>query len=330
MPAPRNYTHLLLLVLFLGTGCFEGAPRRHPLDPQGENFQDIGGLSVLVNSFYAPRQGLTEATVRLTPGSFIGETDAQGRVFIPDLESGNYIVTVEKPGFAKRAIETAVSAGETINLEVLLPGLPVFEQISINTVHISRWWPPPEELFRLQIQTSVNDPDGLADIETVWLELPDFGFSVSLRNQFEPGTFQHILQETELPVSLASLLGHKMILRARDRTSSETESETLGIFRIIESSPIAVEPQGLVLLSTDTPRLQWQSENINYPFSYKVDVVRVDNNIQNLAWTLSNIPSDSSSVLTAALPRGEYFWTVSIVDEFGNLSRSREAGFRIP
>jgi hypothetical protein len=30
------------------------------------------------------------------------------------------------------------------------------------------------------------------------------------------------------------------------------------------------------------------------------------------------------------LPTGQYYWTVSVLDAFGNQSRSKEAAFRIP
>lgn len=317
-------------MLLFGAGCFEGAPRRHPLDPQGENFEDIGGISILVSTYYGPRSGIADATVKITPGSFFGETDASGRVFVSGLVSGTYSLTVEKAGYASQSQTINVNTGETANIEIPMPGLPEFTSIDISTLHISRWWPPPEELFRLQLETTLNDPDGLADIEEVWIEIPDFDYKETLTIQSSPGVFTHTILETSLPVRLPALLGRDMILFARDRTGAINQSEKQSIFRIIDASPLAVLPQGLQLLDTTTPELTWESISEDYPFSYQVDVVRVDNNIQNLILSLSDISSDSSSVQTSPLSSGEYFWTVSVVDEFGNLSRSKEAGFRIP
>ncbi len=320
----------MIAVLLLGAGCFEGAPRRHPLDPQGENFEDIGGISIQVTTFYGPRSGISNATVRIIPGSFYGETDVEGRVFIPDLASGTYTLDVEKTGYAPQSKVIDVSTGETASVEIPMPGLPEFLTIHIKTIHISRWWPPPEELFRLQIETGLGDRDGLADIEEVWLKIPGFDYRETLDVQTAPGLYTHTILETNLPVPLSALLGQEMILFARDRTGAINQSEKQSIFRVIDASPLAVLPQGLELLDTTAPELTWEPISEDYPFSYQVDVVRVDNNIQNLILSLSDISSDSSSVQTTPLPSGEYFWTVSVVDEFGNLSRSKEAGFRIP
>jgi len=61
-----------------------------------------------------------------------------------------------------------------------------------------------------------------------------------------------------------------------------------------------------------------------------VDVVREETNIQVSVESHENIPSLQTSIRVAnPLTPGDYFWTVSVVDAFGNRSRSKEAGFRI-
>ncbi len=312
------------------SGCFEGAPRNNPLDPRGENFQDEGGLTVQVTTFYAPQAGLEGVTVQTDPGNFAGPTDASGSVFIPDLASGTYTLTASLPGYATQTTRVDVTAGEFSTVAISLPGLPTFSNIDINTVHISRWWPPPQELFRLDIQADLTDSDGLADIEEVWLEIPAFDFRVDLSTQTTPGRFGRLIQGDSLPTTLPALLGRDIFLYARDRTNSINQSDKQALFRVIETSPLAVSPRDLSLLDTTAPALSWEAAAISFPFTYKVDVVRVDNNIQNVVRSIPNIPSDSTSFQLNTLAAGEYFWTVSIVDEFGNTSRSREAGFRIP
>ncbi len=324
-----NYTLLLIAVLILGSGCFEGAPRRHPLDPQGENYQDAAGVTVQVTSFYSPLLPLSGATVRLTPGSFWGVTDERGQTFIEDLPSGSYTILVEKIGYASQSQSIQVTAGDDADLNVSLPGLPAFTHIDINSNHISRWWPPPEELFRLNVDVALDDPDGVADIEEVWLFIPDFEFNIKLGAPTEPGRYVVSFAENELPAPLSALVGHELVFYAMDRSDITNTSSPMTISRVIDTPPEAIAPIGLELLETDAPELSWESTPISFPHTYEVNVVRVDNNLQNVVLSFSNISSDNLSIQTSALPTGEYFWTVSVVDEFGNRSRSREAGFRI-
>ena len=96
---------------------------------------------------------------------------------------------------------------------------------------------------------------------------------------------------------------------------------------MISPTPLALSPEDLTLLSNDLPEFTWEPISLAYPFSYRIDIVRVDQNIQSLVQTISDIPSTAVSMqATDTLASGEYFWTISIVDEFGNMSRSREAG----
>lgn len=319
-----------MTVLLTLAGCFDGAPRNNPLDPRGENFDDAGGLTVQVTTFYAPQEGLGGVTVETDPGNFSGQTDNTGAVFIPDLASGTYTIKAARAGYATQMATIDVTAGEFATVSLALPGLPEFLDVAINTIHISRWWPPPQELFRLNLQVEMGDRDGLADIDEVWFEIPALDYRADLSAQTTPGSFGRLIQGDSLPATLPALLGQEMFLYASDRTGAINVSEKQAIFRVIESSPLAVSPRDLSLLDTSAPILAWEAIAINYPFTYMVDVVRVDNNIQNLVRSIPDIPSDSTSLQLDALAAGEYFWTVSIVDNFGNTSRSREAGFRIP
>lgn len=326
------YQISLLVLVFIVAGCLDGAPRNHPLDPRGNAFTEEGTLALKVTNFYPPLNGLADVNVQLSPGSYIGKTDAEGALFISGLDTGIYELHIQKDGFAERKQSVEVVATETRFLDVPLPGLPVFTRLDIGTVHISRWWPPPEELFRIEIAAEIEDSDGLNDIDRVWLEIPDFNFADTFSvAPVRPGNYTHILRETQLPVSLPALLGHDIIIYARDRTKMIGSSESQNLFRVIDQIPLAGDPQGLALLPDPIPVFSWEPFSLEYPFTYRLDITRVDENIQSVVASISNIPSDSVSVTAPApLASGEYFWTVSIIDAFGNRSRSREAGFRIP
>ena len=149
--------------------------------------------------------------------------------------------------------------------------------------------------------------------------------------QVEPGKFVHTIPASRLPAGLDALLGHALSLRAIDRSGFENTSSATTIIRVIDETPLALSPDDLSLLDNDQPIFEWAPVVLPYPYTFRIDVVRVDQNVQSTVQVIEDIPStETMHVASEAIPTGRYFWTVSVVDEFGNRSRSREAGFRIP
>ena len=323
--------HIVALLLTLAmSGCFEDPSRTHPLDPLGENFADLGALSVRVTNFYAPRSGFSDASVQITPGNILGLTDATGTFVIPALESGAYTVHIEKEGFTSLDTLVQIEAGRSLDLDIPLAGLPLFKDVQVNSLHLGRWFPPPEDLFSLEITVEMEDPDGIADIDSLWFVLDEFGFSEYIPVQTAPGTYVHTIPEERLPVALGALPGRVMQIKAKDRLGITNYSDPTSVVRIINERPFALTPADLNTISEAQPTFIWQPILLDYPFTYRIDIVRVEQNVQSTLLTLSGIDSSLESVVSPeSIPSGEYFWTVSLVDEFGNRSRSREAGFRI-
>ena len=320
---------MVLLAVLLG-GCLEDPARTHPLDPLGEGFVDEGALQVEVTTLYPPVSGLSEALVSIDPGNIAGKTDAAGRFLVSELASGAYTITVDLSGYAQRDTTINLTAGSQSRIRVSLPGLPAITDVRITSLHVSRWFPPPEELFSIEIQTTISDPDGTADLERVWLFIDEFQFTDDIPVQVEPGVFVHSVTAATLPVSLEAVLGHGIRIWARDRSGEMQSSEPQNIVRVIRETPLTVAPQGLELLSDPQPQFVWESVPVTFPHTYRLDVVRISQNIQTPVAQVTGIPpADTSFQARDPLPAGDYFWTVSVVDEFGNRSRSREAGFSI-
>ncbi len=321
---------VVVLVLLVG-GCFDGASRTNPLDPRGEEFEGVGAVSGRVTGFYPPFPGLDGVEVRLEPGPVTAMTRDGGAFGLDRLPEGEYILTASRPGYASVVDTCTIRVGETAEVEIRLDGLPAVDHFEIQSVHISRWWPPPQELFRLEVTADVGDPDGLSDIDRVWIEVPAFGLVDTLVASATPGRYLAILQESTLPVGVESLLGHDHVVYVRDRAGVVTASGARQIARLIAPTPVALTPTSLALLSDAAPLFTWEPLLLVYPYTYRLDVVRVDENIQTVVETIENLSPGTESVKAPnPLAAGEYFWTISVVDEFGNRSRSREAGFRIP
>ena len=328
----HNWFFGLFMILVLGvlSGCLDEPARDHPLDPLGENFLDEGRLSVLVTNFYPPRSGLRDITISLSTTAISGITNDAGMYVADRLPGGMYQVQAQAPGYAVVDTMVQVTAGETTELELPLAGLPTFSNFQVNSLHVSRWFPPPEELFSLEIQAEMADNDGVADIDSLWFSIDRYNYKDLLFVETAPGQYVHSIPVDQLPVGIDALLGQDLRLVAVDRSGTTNISEPVNLIRIIQETPLAIEPQDLTLLTDSLPTFSWEPMSLSFPFTFRVDVVRIDQNIRSIVQTIENIPATTTTQRAVTpISAGEYFWIVSVVDEFGNRSRSREAGFRI-
>lgn len=176
----------------------------------------------------------------------------------------------------------------------------------------------------------VTDPDGLADVEQVWLEIQDMNFSGALQPSGEPGRFVNVFPEPVLPSnSLPALMGRPLRLRLVDRAGIENVTPPYFLVRVIDATPVATTPTGGVVLTDPRPAFQWQTVRLPYPFRFRIEIFR-DEGFSIRERVFDDLPADSTSLrIETPLPSGQYFWTVSIVDEFGNRSRSNQEGFFI-
>ena len=296
----------------------------------GTNFIDKGEISILVTNLYPPRTGIQGIRISTSPGNFFGFTDANGELSFDDLPAGNYTLHVEHDAYASVDTTLEINAGEIARLEIPLNGLPSFSLFEVNSIHLSRWFPPPEELFSLEIRAIAEDIDGVADIDSIWVVIEQYSLFDPVSVEIEPGIYVHTIASEELPVTMEALLGQEIQLVAKDRGGALNFSVSQSLVRVIHTTPLAVSPQELNALSNPQPTFTWEAVTLEYPFTYQVDVVQFNQNVQRIIQTIRDIPSTATSIEAQdPFAPGDYFWTVSVVDEFGNRSRSREAGFRI-
>lgn len=310
-------------------GCFDGAPHSNPLDPRSDSFKNAGSINGFVTGFYPPFEGLGSVEVRLSPGGLLTNTDAAGQFDFFDVEPGRYIVSAERPGFVSVSDTIDVLLNEQTPISLRLNGLPTITSADFQTFHLSRWWPPPQDQFWLDINISATDPDGAGDVDAVFVEIPIFNLVDTL--QVDRGRYITRLREEEIGLSVEAISGHDIQIVVRDQVGAESVFRGQRISRIISETPTANTPSGLSTVNSNPPVFSWSVEGINYPFNYQIDIFLVNENIPTLVQTIPSISSDSLSFTgPASLPTGQYFWTISIIDEFGNQSRSKEAGFIVP
>ncbi len=333
---PRSLSHIVTVALVVTTSaCLEDAERGNPLDPLADNFVDEGEVSGRVVN--RSLSGIAGGTVRLEPGGRTASTDGAGTYALQGVSSGDYAVLVEADRYTASSKTVSVAPGVPATADFELNGLPVLEEWTINTAHISRWW-PLEDLFQIEITAMASDVDGIFDLDRVWLEIPDYAFADTLLTTPEAGTFAKTLPELGLPTTtIHSLLGLPMHLSARDRLDMTVSSPPVQLVRVIDETPVAVD-EAFQTGSQDclvdqnggaAPLIEWNPLFLPYAFTHRVDVIRVDAGLETLVERIDDLPSNATRASATPLPPGEYYWTVAVVDEFQNRSRSKQVGFCI-
>lgn len=310
-------------------GCLGEVEHSNPLDPNAPGFDSVGTISGQTTRYYPPFTAVQDADVQL--GGHAVRSDEDGRFVFRNVPAGEYFLSAKADGFKSPVDTVTVALGTSVDeLSVRLDGLPVILYTAVRSVRISRWF-PTEDLFMLDVVAIVEDPDGISDIDSVWFEIPAQGFESGLDDARVAGRFEDDLNVADLSVeSLYALQGSEFLLFAQDQVGFVVESDPTHIFRVIDYTPVAVEPQGQITLLDNTPTLSWEDAALPYPYTYQLDVFRDQANVQTRVDQITDIPADQLSYeLETPLPAGTYFWTVWVVDQHGNRSRSKEAGFII-
>jgi len=315
-----------LIIFSSFSACLEDASRENPLDPVNRNSHiQISGQ---VLTFYHPRKAISQASILVQPGNFVVISGEDGNFRFNDLTPGDYTLICQAEGY--QTDSTSINIQSSVDHTFLLDGLPQFEDISLQAHHRSRWF-PLEEIYFIEIETLVNDPDGIGDIQSVVCEIPSMNFLDTLQAEIVAGIFSSTLFDSDLPVaSVHQLIGRQMYFIVEDDYGTKTTSDAKFLTRIIEETPLLISPTELQSVESYPINFQWERVSLSYPATLKIEIFQINIGIAFKADEIDKIPIDDQNYhYSTNLNPGDYFWTINIVDEFGNSSSSREGTFQI-
>jgi hypothetical protein len=305
-------------------GCIPDASHDNPLDPASNAFSNSGTLSGNVFSFYQPYVGIAGALVTLQPSGIAGWTNSAGAYSVDGVPAGSVQVIVSRSGYLTDTVNTKASVGSESRLDVHLDALPVVGSCQVVTRKIDQWW--PHAVYSAVVNAAVTDPDGLGDVAGATLQVDTMKLAMTYAPDQQ--VYQITVDAASLPQgSLEWLVGKSFTITARDRIGASTVGKTFAVTRIIQDAPIPLSPTALDTASA-SPQLFWVQPTLQFPYSYKIELFRLDLGVPSLLWSVANLSSSLSSFqYPNTLSTGTFFWTISVVDEFGNLSRSKEGSF---
>ncbi len=328
------------LALVLAAGCGKDAPHTNPLDPLS-GAPEVGSVAGAVVRLAAPQTPVAGAEVTLAARDavggmrprFVGNADNQGRFHFQGVPAGAYALRVQAPGFAEAADSVEVRLGRTAETVLALSGLPAAELTDLRTYHARHSW-TETDTYMLHGTAEVTDGDGLGDVALVWLEVPEIGLLDTLAAvPGAPGRYTIALSNADMPAgsSISDLVGRRLVVKARDRSGQIGATPPAMVRRIIYEAPRLLNPIGFSETTNNYPLMRW--ERITPPFASTLTlrlVYEPDLNTQIVKLVKENIPAGTTTfAVTQSLEPGTYVWTVTVVDEFGNESRSTEARFRV-
>ncbi len=318
---------LLSGILFL-IGCTQDAPRDNPFDPDNSLYRYAGEISGTVTSRYIPYNPLDSVNVELLPDAISTYTDHDGQFRFHDLPPGTHILFLQKPGYQFLTDTIQVISQEISNRLFRMNGKPSIDSVRLITKHISHWWPIEHE-YLLSVNVWVNDRDGVSDVDSVVMIIPEWTFNIGLSQESAVGEYSATFFDSDfLPAIFTELPGREILFSAVDRAGSESDTIRTQVARIIASTPVTLSPGNQDVVEAQ-PWFRWFSFDAGYAITYSVAIFRLDD---------SGIPqfvqgSEPLSISTLewqvpeALSPALYYWTLTVTDRFGNSSSSKEATF---
>lgn len=317
---------LLLSVIVSMIGCFSDATRDNPLD--SNNTQQNYALSGTVHTYYPhpPRSILTNAKLLLLPFNLISISNTEGFFKFDNLPSGNYTIICQKEGFYTDTLLVDIPTENS--LDFFLDGSPYFEQVLVTSQRISHF-PPIEDIYYIELSVTASDTDGVGELDLVWFEVRELNLKDTLEKTTTPGQFNAKIQ-TDI-ISLHNFIGQQFEVNVQDKFGAVVKSEPYYVTRIIEQIPTLLNPSQGDTVLIQPLELFWEPIFLPYNFHLSIEIMNINEfGFPTPIDFIDSIPSSRSSFLyMSTLNPGTYFWTLYIIDDFGNSSRSKEGAFVI-
>ena len=315
----KKFLSSAFLFAFILFSCTEPS-RDNPLDPLSPEYRGCvfqGKVLRLYNNL--PLSGIVVQT-----DSRFSVTDEDGAFFFDRLLPGAHSFVFSGEGFRPETIDVVLK--DDIDTVLRLDALPIFEEASLYSIHVRS---PSQggDRYELGLRARVSDPDGIPDICAVSAIFDSETLSLS----FSDGTYGFIMTEDMFPDGdIRALEGIPFHFEAVDQSGAVNRSRDLYILRIMEETPMPISPANGD--SVEYPvDLVWDSGLLPFPYHFKIEVYRIIPGMPEMrVFVVDSLPPEQQELrLTVHFVPGYYFWTVWYVDEFGNMSRSKEALFHV-
>ncbi len=319
----------ILVFLVLAAGCSD-VPRDNPLDPLSPDYVSSAALrgTVILRNVGSP---ISSARIASLEEGITVQSDSAGHFSFSHLSLGVQTIVCTKDNFAADTQQVTLTSGASPSLTFSMNGAPVVLDQKILTRKVDQYYPSPQ--YYVDVSASVTDPNGMADLDSVWFEVNSMRFL--MQYNLSTRLFEVRIFKYDIPTNTIQwLVGKPLHIISRDISAAVNVGDPFMVTRVIEygATPDSPAP-GNGDTTNGTPVLAWTPPNVTFTYSYTLTISRIDAGTPTVVWELDNLnsvneeyayPTDGS---VAALSPGNYVWAVTVVDEFGNSCRSKESAF---
>lgn len=322
---------IFLLFIVLLNGCIDDAPRDNPLDPQSSSHVKTGSMTgrILIANISV---GIADATITSKTENISVQTDALGYFTFPLLSTGVRTFICSKMNFTTDTFSVTIQAGQIAEIFRGMNGAPVTTFKQIVTRKIDQYFPGPQ--YFVEISAAVSDPNGITDLDSVWFAVVD-SIRYPLTYSVATKTFIATIFKYDFPTNTIQwLVGKPLTIISKDVNKAINKSDAFYVTRVIENEAAPISPSPFIndTVSADSIVFRWSPPSVTYNYSYKIILSRVESGIQTVVWLRDGIGSfnEDQAYEGPNLESGKnYVWTITMVDDFGNYSRSKESAFTV-
>ena len=309
-------------------GCSPDAPHDNPLDPGSPNRITDGNLSGKVLTLFSLTSGISGALVAIEGTNLAEVTDSDGSFTFSNAPSGSITVVITKSTYLTDTLRIVLPIGGSLDTLIHMDALPQVSDAQVVTSKIDQWYLGPA--YTASISCNVMDPDGFLDVDTVYVKIDSLAFRMNYNTT--SSSYQVTINADSLPnENLQWLVGKQFDVVAIDHERGVGQSQGFYVTRIIEVESTTNKPQNGDTITTHFPTFDWNPVRVSFGYTQQLQVVSLAGGSQTLVWSLSGLNSSITNFnYPDSLVGGEYYWTVAIVDQFGNSSRSLQASFVVP
>ncbi len=320
-------TFLFIALSFIG--CIDDAPRDNPLDPLSPSFMKEGALSgmVVIANQTIP---VTGAMVMALGDKISVTTDSSGKFNFGKLTSGTQLFLCTKQNYSNDTFQVTIQPGVTQTVIRGLNGAPIVTFQQILTRKIDQYFPSPQ--YFVDITATVSDPNGVADLDSVWFGV--VGFKYPMTYSVATKNFHATIYKYDFPTNTIQwLVGKPLTIISKDVHNAFNISTPFYVTRVIENEATPISPSPFLkdTVTQDSLIFKWTPPDVTFDYTYTLTLSRVDGGTQTVRWFLENIISNNEQLPYSGDPslltQGNYLWTLTVVDVFGNYARSKESSF---
>jgi hypothetical protein len=324
-----QYIVIILSISVVSFSCVEDAAYENPFDPRSGSSVKGGLINGVISKYYDLEIPLDSVQLILDPSGYYFQTGPDGRFEFKNIPPGDYSLYCFREGYAADSIDFTLVNNE-IQHDFRLNAIPEITGFGISTHHVSRWW-PVEDRYYIDLNVIVRDKDGANDIDSVWMTIDEYDFTLTLKKGDKSGEYGIIILDYQLPVTPIHLIQEKRIRTfCSDLFGNISPAKNLFITRIIDVVPEITYPANQTVIESFPILFQWQPEFLNYPVNFKLEIYQVNFGLYTKIFEVNNLDHRVFEYnFDDSLEAGDYFWLIYIVDSSGNTSSSKEGTFRV-